>query len=153
VTVVLTISIPFTSAGIAEGRRDLDRAAAVLEKNAPSVAFAKHPARRVFRRAAGERSREVLDLIPGSKEAALMPSELATRMAPGPNGARLSKSSARAAIRNVQRAESHLLAEGLIDRRVVLIDWSRYEREGAGRYYMSPDDKRVINKCFAKETS
>jgi hypothetical protein len=149
--VTLTISVPLTRAGLAEARRDLDQAAAALEKTEAPVAFAKHPARRVFRRAVGERSREVLELIPASKGAALTPSELATRMAPGPKGARLSKSSVRAAIRNVQRAEKHLSDEGSIDRRVILIDWSGYERDGAGRYYMSPEDKRVIDKCFAKE--
>jgi hypothetical protein len=72
-------------------------------------------------------------------------------MAPWPEGSRLTKASVRAAIRNVQRAEAHLLAEGSIDRRIVKIDFSDYEREGAGRDYVEHEDRRILDKCFMTE--
>jgi hypothetical protein len=147
----LQITVPLTPAGIAEARADVDRAAELLRQSGKVVAFAKHPARRIFRRAAGRRSREILDLLPVGKEAAMTPQELARKMSPDARGNRLSKASARAAIRNIQRCETHLLAEGLSDRRVVQIDWSRYEQEGAARYFVSAEDKRVINKSIDKE--
>ena len=81
----------------------------------------------------------------------MTPHELARKMAPDERGSRLSKASARAAIRNVQRCETHLISEGLIDRRIVQIDFSRYESEGAGRYYVSAEDKRVINKSIGRD--
>jgi len=83
---------------------------------------------------------------------ALTPEELGQKMAPWPGGGRLSKASVRAAIRNVQRAEAHLLSEGLIDRRIVKIDFSDYDREGAGRYYVEREDRRILDKSNMNET-
>ncbi len=64
----------------------------------------------------------------------MLPSEIGPRLAPGPRGKALSKASVRAVIRNIQKLEWNLLAEGAISRRVVLIDFSGYGKESAGRY-------------------
>ena len=158
----VSISVPLTLAGLAEARADLNRLAALVKEaekpkdlagKAAVVAFGTHPARRVFRRAVGPRSREILELLPAGKPAALTPAKLGRKMAPWPGGSPLTKASVRAAIRNVQRAEAHLLAEGLIDRRIVKIDFSDYDREGAGRYYVEREDRRILDKCSKKETA
>jgi hypothetical protein len=153
----VTISVPLTPSGLAEARSDLDRLAALVNgevwpKQSGGQAFETHRARRIFKRAVGLRSREILDLLPPGKAMALTPEELGRKMAPWPGGGRLSKASVRAAIRNVQRAEAHLLSEGLIDRRVVKIDFSDYDREGAGRYYVEREDRRILDKSNMNET-
>jgi len=33
----------------------------------------------------------------------------------------------------------------------VKIDFSDYEREGAGRYYVEHEDRRILDKCFMTE--
>jgi hypothetical protein len=148
------ISFPLTPAGLDQGRAEVDQVAELFARSQKKpVASAKHPARRLFQRSSGRRSREILDLLPAGKEAAMTPTELARTMAQWPDGAKLSKASARAAIRNVQRAETHLLAEGLIDRRVIEIDFSGYDRESAGRYYVSAEDRKVLNRLFERSTA
>ena len=150
-TATVSIIVPLTPAGLAEARADLDRLEALIDRAAKPPESAR--ARRVFRRAGGPRSREILELLPAGKAAGLTPAELGREMAPWPGGSALTKASVRAAIRNVQRAEVHLLAEGLIDRRIVKIDFSDYDREGAGRYYVEREDRRILDECILKETT
>ncbi|MEJ7790982.1 MAG: hypothetical protein WKF65_03300 [Gaiellaceae bacterium] len=93
----------------------------------------------------GGRSRELLETIGGGKANGMLPSELGPRLKPGPGGKALSKASVRAVIRNIQKLEGNLLAEGAISRRVVLIDFSGYDKEGAGRYYISDEDRNDLD--------
>jgi hypothetical protein len=149
---MVKIEFPLTPEGVSDAASDLERIRELVERpHARPVALAKQPARLVFTRAVGARSREVLRLLPAGKAAALTPSELAKKMRAWASGEPLSRASARAAIRNIQRCESHLLAEGLVDRRILQIDFSGYDREGSGRYYLEPEDKRILDRCFAKE--
>jgi serine/threonine protein kinase len=91
------------------------------------------------------RSREVLSVLPGGRSNALTPAELGYLMEPDASGERLSKSSVRAAIRNVMRIEKRLLLEEQISRRVLLVDWTSYDVDGAGRYYVDDLDREALD--------
>jgi hypothetical protein len=159
----ITLAFPPTKQGFAEARLDLDRLEQTLEQewtssttpasndagataSAPASAPAASPAVVVYERSVKDgRSRELLETIGGGKANGLLPSELGPKLAPGPGGKALSKASVRAVIRNIQKLEGHLLAEGAISRRVILIDFSGYDQEGAGRYYISDGDRTELD--------
>jgi hypothetical protein len=159
-TPTITLAFPPTKQGVAEARLDLDRLEQTLEQewaspvvsdagraaSAPASASTESPSLVVYERSVkGGRSRELLETIGGDKSNALLPSELGPKLAPGPGGKALSKASVRAVIRNIQKLEGHLLAEGAISRRVILIDFSGYDQEGAGRYYISDEDRGELD--------
>lgn len=155
----ITLAFPPTKQGVAEARLDLDRLEQTLEQEwtsstplvsnaagAAALAPAASPAVVVYERSVKDgRSRELLEMIGGGKANGLLPSELGPKLAPGPGGKALSKASVRAVIRNIQKLEGHLLAEGVISRRVILIDFSGYDQEGAGRYYISDEDRGELD--------
>jgi hypothetical protein len=67
-------------------------------------------------------------------------------MGPGPDGKAMSKASARAVMRNLQRLESRLLDQGVISRRVLGKTFERYDAEGAGRYYLERIDREQLDE-------
>jgi hypothetical protein len=164
----ITLAFPPTKQGFVDARLDLDRLEQTLEQewnsattpdpsgagaaaSAPASAPAVSPAVVVYERSVKDgRSRELLETIGGGRANGLLPSELGPKLAPGPGGKALSKASVRAVIRNIQKLEGHLLAEGAINRRVILIDFSGYDREGAGRYYISEEDRRQLDSHLVR---
>lgn len=159
----ITLTFPPTKQGLAEARLDIDRLEQTLEQewatttaaplpdgedasaSARGHASTASPAVIVYDRSVKDgRSRELLETIGGGKANGMLPSEVGPKLAPGPGGKALSKASVRAVIRNIQKLEGHLLAEGAISRRVILIDFSRYDQEGAGRYYVSEQDRNDL---------
>jgi hypothetical protein len=61
------------------------------------------------------------------------------------DGSALSPASLRAVYRNLTKTENRLLAEGRIKAKVVVCDWSHYDRDGAGRYALSPSDRKLLD--------
>src|SRR5437763_1481902 len=104
--------------------------ASVSSEAAPSNH--EHDAVKLYKKT-NTRSREVLGKLPGSKEQALTPTEIAAIMAPDKNGKQLSKGSVRAAIRVVQGFNGRLTQKGILSPdQVVKIDWDKYDAEGSG---------------------
>jgi hypothetical protein len=95
-----------------------------------------------YRTGEDTRTREVLDILAASDEA-LTPEEMGQRMW-SEDGRPVPKSSVRAAIRNLQRVEKNLRESGSLDRDVLVIDWSKYDADGANRYSLRPEDKATI---------
>ena len=154
----LTLELAPTKAGLAEARLELDRFEQTLalewavrqpgETNpahSPTT-HSEEPVVAIYERSAeGRRSRELLELIGGGKENGLTPTELGRKMSRGPGGKALSKASVRAVLRNIQRVEGHLFEEGAISRQVLWADFARYDEEGAGRYFISDEDRRALD--------
>jgi hypothetical protein len=149
-TAMLTISAPANAAGIRELRAQVDELERQFQLGlggtpAPA-AEGVHDAVRLYQRTApASRSREVLELLPGGKANAVTPEELAQLMASDKSGAKLKKASARAAIRVVQRVTTKAIREGAIGREIIEIDFSGYDQEGAGRYYVSEKARAAID--------
>jgi hypothetical protein len=156
----LTLKVPPTKAGIAEARLELERLEETLalewatpivrageERSTSPVVNPKEPATVVYERSTpGGRSRELLELIPAGKAAALTPTEIGRALQLGPGGKPLSKASARAITRNIQKLEGHLLTEGAISRRLLMVDFDDYDNIGSGKYYISDEDRQVLDK-------
>jgi hypothetical protein len=65
-------------------------------------------------------------------------------------GTKPEKASVRGAIRIIQRKQKKLLADEKIGHEVLHWDWSRYDRDGAGRYYIDPDDRKALDLHIRK---
>jgi hypothetical protein len=76
----------------------------------------------------------------------LTPEEIAKRLTPYQGGVMFTKQQARAVLRNLSRAQTHLRRIGKIDRDVLVKDFSRYEEEGAGRYGLSDADREALRR-------
>ncbi len=92
---------------------------------------------------AGSRSRELLEVL-ARAESALTPAMIAEQMRPDETGGPMARASVRATIRNVRRVEKGLLAREQLERRVLVIDYTEYGRDGAARYSLSPEDRRAL---------
>jgi hypothetical protein len=146
------IRFPLTPGGVRDARHELDRVERALGGGAnrkptqPRVPAAGASRGRILFDHLGGRSRgrELLRVLPEGKDNGLTPEELSARMAPGPNGGQLKKSSVRAVIRNAWRGAEHLQRVGRLDSRVVQRTFDRYETDGAARYYLEPGDSDGI---------
>jgi hypothetical protein len=61
------------------------------------------------------------------------------------DGSVLPAASLRAVHRNLAKTENRLIKEGRIKGKVVAYDWSRYDIEGAGRYFLRPADLDALD--------
>lgn len=91
------------------------------------------------------RTLELLEVF--AKEELQTPSELGMRLTPSPDGRPVTKQQVRAILRNLARSEAYLETNGILRRRVVVKDFSDYDREGAGRYGVSPGDRKVLQEA------
>jgi hypothetical protein len=149
-----------TPAGIARAHEELDKFAASLggepageaaedaESQAPaSQAPSDDAARTVYRNAGYDtRTRQLLKALPGDVREAVTPTEIAKHLRRHSDGSLLPPAGVRAVMRNVKRIERTLKRRGVIaeDREVLKADWSRYDVEGCGRYYLSAADHEII---------
>ena len=159
----LTTTIEFepTPEGVANAQSELDRFKAILfgddargaEASAqdPQLASVQAPpdeAPSAVHRGTGEstRTRELLHVLPGDIQEAMTPAEIGEVLTPNDDGSPLSPAQVRAVMRNEKRIERTLKKRGVIleDREVVKSDFSRYDAEGCGRYYVSRADYEVI---------
>jgi hypothetical protein len=168
-SITVTLEFDATLGGVATARSELERFAADLRsrelpdgsEQGPQAGSAaavepvgvdESPAVTVYRNAEFEGySRELLKVLP-EKDEALMPAELGERMPPFEDGTVLEPRNVRAVLRNIKRNEAKRKREGEMaeDREVVKADWSRYDREGAGRYYLSREDREAILRWSAE---
>jgi hypothetical protein len=102
---------------------------------------------------AESRTRELLEVLPGGADRGLTPAQLGQRMRPEASGAKLSKASVRAVIRNLQRVENRLLDEHAISRRILGKSFAHYDREQAGRYYLETIDREELDRHLAAQTA
>jgi len=155
-TVTATIEFSPTPAGIAGAMADLDKLAAEFgiseEADDPvgdePLAPAGSAVEAVFRSTGvGSRTRELLKVLPGDILNAMSPEEIGEVLTPNSDGSALSPAQVRAVMRNEKRIEKTLRQRGTIaeGREVVLADWSRYDHEGFGRYYVSAADREAID--------
>lgn len=109
-----------------------------------STAGDGNPANAVYSRT-GEWSwtRELLVVL-ALADRPLTPEEISPMMSRQDDGTLYPKASIRACIRNVQRVEKNLQSEGVIDRGVLIVDWSGYDVDGANRYSLAANDKTAI---------
>lgn len=91
----------------------------------------------------GSRSRELLELF-ARNEALLRPAEIAPHLPPNEDGTSLTTAQARGVINALGRLETRLITTGVLDRRVLLKDFTDYDAEGAGRYGISPMDRVAL---------
>ena len=162
-TAAMTTKIEFepTPAGIDQAREELDRFAALFGDDGPDAAgkgvkpTPPHPGpspsdeapRAVYRSATeGSRTRELLKALPSNKADALTPTEIGKLLRPNDDGSALHSGQVRAVMRNEKKIEQTLKKRGVIadDREVVIGDFTRYEDEGCGRYYISADDRAIL---------
>jgi len=111
--------------------------------------LSESPAVTVYRNAGStSRSRRLLELLPAGESNALSPSEIGELLPPATDGSPLTPHSVRAVMRNVKRNEQTRRERGEMpqDREVILADWSNYESEGSGRYYVSLEDRDAIDQ-------
>ena len=152
---MLTLEFEPTAAGVREARVELDRLESVLggqTVESPSIAPAPGVADvvAVYNRCVPEgRSRELLELLPG-EDPGLTPEEIADQMLPDKNAETLTKDSVRAVLRNIARAEASLLDEGLIADHVIVKNFGEYEKEGAGRYGLRPDQREALDRYLGR---
>ena len=97
------------------------------------------------------RTLELLEVF--AREEPLTPTELGLRLAPNPDGRPVTKEQVRAILRNLGRSEAYLDKNGILRRRVLVKDFSGYEREGAGRYGVSSEDQKVLREAISRTQS
>lgn len=137
------IAFDLTPGGLEQAQAELDRIRDLFEQRG-SQPRERVPGEVVYRNCHGHRSRRLLELLPDRKDQAKTFEELG-RDIPMDNGSPGTKASVRAAFRNVKRVENRLQQTGEIDREVILVDRNNYGIEGANRYWLSPEDKGVID--------
>lgn len=139
-----------TAVGIAEAIRELEE---LRESLAQRSSQEREPSAEpaivtlYLRSGEGTRSREFLETLPAASAGGMTPVELGAAMAPDPGGSRLEPANVRAVLRNVLRARLHLREEGRIpsDLDLVCVDWSGYESQGAGRYFLTDSDHAALH--------
>jgi hypothetical protein len=156
----ITITAPATDAGVtaiaaeanAVAARWFDRSNSET-KGTADAAVEDHDAVKLYRRLRpNSRSREALELLPAEADGGETPEELAARMRPDRNGDPVSKGSARAAIRVLQRVSKTLAEKGeLSDRLVVRINFDDYHVERAGRYSVTREARNALDEFLAAE--
>lgn len=155
-TITATIEFVPSPAGIAEAMADLDRLSAEFgiteESDDPVASTLPAPTgsavSAVFNSTGeGSRTRELLRLLPDNANEALSPVEIGELLTPNDDGSALSAAQVRAVMRNEKRIEHTLRKRGVIaeSRKVVCADWTRYDQEGFGRYYVSAKDRNEID--------
>lgn len=78
----------------------------------------------------------------------LTPEEIGVELG---NGQPLSKAQARAIVRNLSRMQGHLLEQGRVSNTVLVKDFAGYEKEGAGRYGLSDEDRAALRAHLGSE--
>jgi hypothetical protein len=146
---IVTVSGPATDAGIDE----LLEAAQALHEEwfarktvTPRAAEDPDAVKLYERLRPHSRSREALELLPAEAQGGLTPEELGMTMRLEKDGSAVSKASARAAIRVIQRVTGGLIDKGVLTGKVVKIDFSRYDVEGAGRYALSGEARKGLDE-------
>jgi Mg2+ and Co2+ transporter CorA len=74
----------------------------------------------------------------------LKPEQIGELLAPANGNVPLTKHGARAVLRNLGRAQTHLRAAGGLERDVIEKDFTRYDDEGSGRYGLTEADRKVL---------
>jgi hypothetical protein len=75
--------------------------------------------------------------------------ELAEKMPPR-DGAPLSTAQMRAVHRNAKRSENRLINQGSINGPVIQSDFSRYDADGGGRYYLRSADLKALDEYLGR---
>lgn len=147
------IQVELSPAGVASGQRALDEINGLVSgrQGAAAPAAPIEPAAQtgpmpdvvtVYKHAQRNpqsRTPALLELF--AREALLTPAEIGVALG---NGQPLSKTQGRAIVRNLSRMQGHLLAQGRISNEILVKEFSGYEREGAGRYGFSDEDRAAI---------
>jgi hypothetical protein len=145
-----------TPAGIAAGRRALDELEGKLSSG-PRPSFEQHNAVTLLESFGnGTLAPEVLKVLPAGKDDGLTPEEIGNLIDnPYEPGTNPDKASVRGAIRIIQRkqrklaAQGKIAAEGKMDGEVLHWDWSRYDRDGAGRYFIDMSARTALDRYIA----
>lgn len=163
-TIQMNLAFEPTRIGFERARSELDRTAAKLwgegdaddagaavgeSKKKEGLPVLESPAVTVYRNAGNtSRSRRLLELLPAGESNALSPSEIGELLPPATDGGPLTPHSVRAVMRNVKRNEHTRRERGEMpqDREIIQVDWSNYESEGCGRYYLSLEDRNAIDE-------
>ena len=117
----------------------LQRDDVVAERPQRTAASTTEPIIRLYEHVGStSATRRLLEVLPGGRENGLTPEELGSLLGQPP----LSKGSVRAIIRNAKRAEMGI--GGQVGD-VVNTDFSGYDDEGAGRYYVEPDQRLALD--------
>lgn len=155
----ITLTAPATPAGVDELQSELDElkrqwgseaVSTTTEGAMPSAD--EHDAVKLYKRTRiHSRSRELLEILPGGRANGLTPTELAELMRLDRNGEKLSRGSVRAAIRVVQRVTTKALKQGAISDDVLQIDFSGYDEDNAGRYYVEEDARKALDAFLASK--
>jgi Mg2+ and Co2+ transporter CorA len=74
----------------------------------------------------------------------LTPEEIGRGLAHTNEGNPLTPGQARAILRNLGRAQGNLMRAGRLTREILVKEFANYDAEGAGRYGLSPEDRKAL---------
>jgi hypothetical protein len=146
----LTLHLEPTRAGLAAGHRALDELERDLFGPSEGPSSDRHDAVTLVESFGdGTLAPEVVKVLPAGKEHGLTPEEIGSLIDnPYDPGSSPSKGSVRGAIRIIQRKQKKLADDGRIDGDVLRWDWTHYDRDGAGRYFIDQDARRALDAHF-----
>ena len=152
----MLLPVELSPEGIARARRELDRTETILS-GARGVAGTDGETVHMGRGAGSAQPPDVVTVyehartVPNSRTPSLLelfaredpltPEEIGIELG---NGQPLTKAQGRAIVRNLSRMQKHLLERGRISRPVLSKHFGEYDREGAGRYGLSVEDRAIL---------